>query len=214
MRATFEYVETWTKKLSLNKCPPEGIIDPTPKIEIVIPTVTPTSKPANLTDEELCALTPAETDGLSPGPVTIWDWWSDTYPIENATASCTNYYHLLYTGQHNDLAIFQFATKAEALDRYENEIIAQDQWLGDSGYSSSLELGDAARQWTIEGAETKVLAIKGPFFIFGQADNLGTDQCDLDGDGGLDVCEIYEVLALRIAETIANIEKLPGISNE
>jgi hypothetical protein len=55
MRATFEYVETWTKKLSVQKCPPEAIINETPKIEIVIPTE---KSAETLVDIDPCDLLP------------------------------------------------------------------------------------------------------------------------------------------------------------
>jgi hypothetical protein len=55
MRETFAYEETWTKELNVYKCPPEAIINETPKIEIVIPTE---KSEETLVDIDPCDLLP------------------------------------------------------------------------------------------------------------------------------------------------------------
>jgi hypothetical protein len=174
----------------------------------VIPTekASPISTLTDLTDEELCELTPMKSSG-TPGPVNNWEWWSDSSPVENATATCVNYYQLHYTGQFNDFVVFLFATESEAQDRYNIEFNAHNQWfVGESATNSSLELGDEAWQWSWDGVESRVLTRYGRFVLYGRADNIGRDQCDLDGDGQLESCEVYEAVMVRLAETITNIE--------
>jgi hypothetical protein len=194
-----------------------------PTVALLAGTATAAAQAIQLTDEEVCDLTPAtrSTDPGFPGPGGLW---SPLAPVEAALAGCSSLGWFDYTGLYANFTVYLFASEEDALAQWQSEVMATNEWFS-SWYESStagitdgydptvdynaggLNAFDVSGAWfSVMGVEDRVVMKAGPFMLLGVADNLGFTLGEVDADGAREPITLIEELITPMVEAVGNIE--------